>query len=480
MSTARIVGWNVLVQLGSRATQLVLSGLATLVLVRSLGPTTYGEYALILTIISLCGLISEAGVGRIATRDMSCNPDEEPTLLLQAVGLRFALGVVSTVVALTTALVIHSSEAIVFGVALGSLIFFLDALASVGLIFQVRLKMHYDAMAMVLSKCAVSAVVIAAAAFHAPLLVFVAAQVAGSVVMATVAVIFALRLTPMRLKVDPARITKLLRESIPSGVALLVAVVYLKLDGLLLEVFKGSAALGIYSAAYRPVEYFLLAGSVIANPVYPLLSRDFGKDRVSFQRIYQTSFIALIVPAGALAILSLAYAPQLLNLVFGASYAASATPYRVLICVLPLLFCNGWQALALLAANRQTVTMYLDFVGLAVNVTANLLLIPRFGPEGCAIAALLTAIVVSSTGNVAARRIAGVILPNSQLTRIVAATAVCTAPLLWIGPTLWPLTGIAAVGLYLGLLFPLQVLDLGQIRGLLPARSLPVSREISL
>ncbi len=470
MNVARTVGWNVLVQLGSRAAQLVLSGMSTLILVRSLGPTTYGEYALMITMVSLCGLIAEAGVGRIATRDMSRNPAEEATLLPQAIVLRLLLALLATAVAMLSALSLHLSPIVLAGIALGSLTFYLDALASVGLIFQVRLKMQYDAIAMVCSKAAVFLTILLAAVLHTPVLIFICAQVIGSATMTIVAWIFATKLTTIRWTFNRQRTSKLLHQSIPSGVALLIAVVYLKIDGVLLEVFKGSAALGIYSAAYRPIEYFLLAGSVIVNPIYPLLSKYFGTHHREFLHIYQQSFIAIVIPLGAIMLLNLAYAPQLFSFAFGSQYQQAADPYRLLTIVLPLLFCNGWQALALLTANRQTVTMLIDGGGLTVNIIANLLLIPRFGAIGCAIAALLTAIFVSSAGNIAAQRHAGAILPYTAILRTAFAVGICTALLFVIGPRFWLLTGTLALLLYISLLLVFRVLQFNQLRALLPAR----------
>ncbi|MCL5947256.1 MAG: oligosaccharide flippase family protein [Chloroflexi bacterium] len=470
MNVARTVGWNVLVQLGSRAAQLLFSGISTLILVRSLGPSTYGEYALVIAIVSLCGLIAEAGIGRIATRDMSRNPAEEASLLSQAVLLRLLLGLLATTVAMLSGILLHLPLIVLAGIALGSLTFYLDALASVGLIFQVRLKMQYDAIAMVCSKAAVLLTVLLAALLHASVLIFFCALLVGSGMMAIVAWFFATKLTTILWTYNRQRSSQLLRQSIPSGIALLVAVVYLKVDGVLLGVFKGATALGIYSAAYRPIEYFLLAGSVIVNPIYPLLSKNFATNHREFLHIYQQSFIAVIIPLGAIMLLNLAYAPQLLSFVFGASYQDAAGPYRILTIVLPLLFCNGWQALALLTADRQTITMLIDSGGLIINLSANLLLIPRFGSVGCASAALLTAIFVSSAGNVAAHRHAGATLPLSAILRTAFAVGICATPLSVINHHLWPLTGAVALLLYLSLLLAFRVLQVNQLRNLLPAR----------
>lgn len=480
MTVARTVGWNVAVQLGSRAAQLLLSGIATLVLVRSLGPYSYGQFAFILALVSIAGLISQAGLDRIVTRDMSRNAAEERTLLTQAVLVRFSLAILASLLAILATVVLRLDDTIRLGVYLALLMLFLDALSSVGLIFQVRLKMQYDALAMVGSKLAYVAVVGLAAWRQSPVLVYVLAPITGSAVMAVLVYVFARRLTPFTVTFDLPRVRTLVQDSLPSGVALLIAVLYLKLDGIMLGAFYGSTALGIYSAAYRPVEYFLLAGSVVVNPVFPLLSRAYGVNQRQFLSIYQHSFIALLAPVTALVALSVVFAPELLTLVFGSAYAASAGPYRVLICVLPLLYCNGWQALALLAANKQTRTMLVDLAGLVVNIAANLLLIPRFGPMGCAFAALATALVVSNAGNVVAQRTTGAALPGLLMLKLVLAGLAAGALMAGLRVLPWPIAAAIGVLAYLPLLFALRVVSLDQLRQFMPVGSLPATGKVSL
>lgn len=479
MSVARTVSWNVLVQLGSRAAQLALSGIATLVIVRSLGPAQYGQYAFVIALISVCGLIAEGGIDRIVTRDISVNVDEEATLLPLGILTHMIFGLLAAIAAVVAAFVLHLDNVVRVGVTVASVIFFFDGVSSVGVIFQARLAMQYDALSMIGGKVVFAAVVALSAWRQAPVLAYVLAPVSSSLVMALLALYFSRRFTHLRWQVDVVRLRRLMSDCIPSGLALFIAVLYLKLDGVLLGILVGSTALGLYSAAYRPVEYLLLAASVIVSPVYPLLSRTFGTDPERFLMIYQRSFLTLLLGFTPIIALSVVFAPQLLGLVFGPEYVTSATPYRLLMLVLPLLACNGWQALAMLSANRQAITVRIDAVGLVVNITANLLLIPRLGAVGCALAALMTALVVSSSGNVAARRIAGASFPGAVLLRLVAVGVIGATVMRLASPLIWPVAGALGIAVYVALLPVFHLVDLDEIRLLLsPPRSAIAASDV--
>jgi O-antigen/teichoic acid export membrane protein len=276
-----------------------------------------------------------------------------------------------------------------------------------------------------------------------------------------------------RLDLDLRRLPGLLWESAPIGITLLLAVGYLKLDSVLLGVLATPVDVGLYGSAFRPIEYLLLASGVLITPLFPLLSRWYGRESARFTLVYWRGMDALFVIAIPVPVLLFWIADPLVRGVYTESFAAAAMPLRVLAVALVLMIVSAWQGFALLAAGRQRLTVIYDAAALILNVGLNLALIPRFGYLGAAMAALATSGLVVACSSLVARRVLELRGTTSRLPQIMAANAalaaaagglvVAGAPW-WLALVLSPLPYVAALLLF-------RATTLAELRDLLPAGS---------
>jgi O-antigen/teichoic acid export membrane protein len=126
----------------------------------------------------------------------------------------------------------------------------------------------------------------------------------------------------------------------------------------------------------------------------------------------------------------------------------------------------------LIAVGRQGVLLWIALFGLAVNIPANLILIPLYDKEGAAAATVLTE--------------AAVLLPAL----FILSRYIGTAPSFWVAGRLLPVAGVAGVAVYAlqlpweteavlaGVLFGvgvafMRVLSFNDIRALFRHRSTP-------
>jgi O-antigen/teichoic acid export membrane protein len=82
--------------------------------------------------------------------------------------------------------------------------------------------------------------------------------------------------------------------------------------------------------------------------------------------------------------------------IYGGRYADSAPVLRLLALSLPLLFVNYALTHQVLAWGGQRAYLWVTVAALAVNLAANLALVPSWGAQGAAVATLVTEVAVSS------------------------------------------------------------------------------------
>jgi O-antigen/teichoic acid export membrane protein len=85
-------------------------------------------------------------------------------------------------------------------------------------------------------------------------------------------------------------------------------------------------------------------------------------------------------------------------LIYGGAYVEAVRPLQILLITSSVIFLNVALVNPLLAWDRQTEYMKIIAVGALANVVMNVLLIPRFGIRGAAVATLLAEISVAGFG----------------------------------------------------------------------------------
>lgn len=459
-------------QLVAKLAHLALNVVASLALIRYLQPEGYGDYIFVLSLAAIFGLLSDFGLPKVAVREISRDPDDGPTILGTTVGARALLAVLAWVLAQAMAIAIGAQPEIRLAIAVGSLVYLTDALLTVVVVFEVRLAMQYEALVLVLAQAFDTALILALIASGAGLVQLVAAPVASAAVAALLALWLARGRFGTRLAIDPRRIPRLLRDAAPVGVALLIAVAYLKLDSVLLGVLATPHDVGIYGSAYRPIEYLLLGSGVLITPLFPLLSRWHGMERTWFSAVYRRGTDALVAAWLPVPVLLFWIADPLVAAVYGAAFAPAAVPLRLLAIALVMMILAAWQGLTLLAAGRQPLTTIYNAAGLGVNVALNLVLIPRLGYAGAAWAALATSAFVWACSWICVRRLAAVQGVAGRILPIVAANlvlAIAVGALLALGASWW-LAALVSSLLYPLVLLGARATSFGELRRLLPGR----------
>lgn len=184
---------------------------------------------------------------------------------------------------------------------------------------------------------------------------------------------------------------QLLAFSTPLMVSAIISTLVTKIDTFMLGIFAGSYQVGLYTASYP-----LAAGSLIILSSFgfiylPIVSRLDDNDRgEDIDVIYQVTSKWAYVLTFPLFTMLFAFSTDILGLLYGASYREGGTTLAVLSVGFMIHVAAGRNRETLSALGFPRFVLLSNLAVLILNVGLNVILIPKYGHEGAAIASLLS------------------------------------------------------------------------------------------
>lgn len=196
-----------------------------------------------------------------------------------------------------------------------------------------------------------------------------------------------LNIRSLRNKVDPSQVSALLVFSLPLLLTQSMWKIIEYTDNIFLVALISSDATGAYDAAFtlaRPLLLFIWSFEFIFLPIASNLHAEKSFDRV--QQLYTASakwMSFLTLPA----LIAFLWRPELLlSTIFGPEFAVGWTALVVMAITMYIRLLLGLNWQTLIAFGRTDILLKGNVVAVLVNIAANLVLIPRFGLIGAALA----------------------------------------------------------------------------------------------
>jgi len=188
--------------------------------------------------------------------------------------------------------------------------------------------------------------------------------------------------------IKSSRMSLLLKKSLPLATSSFLILMYYNLDTILLRYMIDLQAVAAYNAAYKLVFAFIIARNLLHSVVFPRMAKskmEWKEDKLFLVLGLLAAFVIVTFAAF--------FSEEILQLVYAGKYNASAKVFFILSLTAAVLWINLFFPAFFIAIKREYFYLKVQLLTTLLNLTANLLLIPRYGIEGAAWATLIADVV---------------------------------------------------------------------------------------
>lgn len=386
--------YSVMWLLAEKLLAVIISFMVTLAVARHLMPELFGRLSFFTALVSVAAPLMALGLNSLLSRELLLRPHDNDSIVGSALLMRLVSGVLVAVTGGFLSLwFFPSSDSLMLVVLL------IASVANAAQVIDFWLQSHLAnrqgallrlAVLVFFSTCRIAAVVLAA-----DLAVFVYLLAAEFVALGLGYLGVYQRLTggipQLTASVKEGR--RLLVDSrwlFFSGVA---AVLYLKVDQVMLGFLADDEAVGIYAVAAKFSEVWYFVPAALVTSYFPQLISKRNSDSDSYAMDIQKLNDFLFVVALTIALVVSATAHWLLPWLFGEAYAACVPILLVHIWAAVLVFMRALLSKWLITEHLLRLSLLSQASGAITNILLNLFLIPRYGALGAAYATVISYLV---------------------------------------------------------------------------------------
>lgn len=366
----------------------------TIFVARYLGPEQFGILSYAISLVALFASAGHMGLGGLVVREIVKRPDQRAETLGTTFGLKFLGFLIGFLLLIVFAFLteeIGSTGFWVMIIVASSMLF--QSSSVISFWFEAHVQAKYSSIANTLAVLMSSALKIALVFSGTGLLLFAFASVVQAAVIAVILVVFYHRFANISLsewKVSFQRAKELLSQGWVIFLGSIFAVVYLKIDQIMLKWLVGAEEVGVYAVAASLSEAWYFVPVAIVASFFPRLIKLRESNEAQYSLRLQQLFDLLFILALIVAIAVTLFSKPIILLFFGEAYRDSAMILTIHIWAALFIFMRALFSKWILIEDALMFSLITQGFGALANVGFNLLLIPHYGGEGAAIATLIS------------------------------------------------------------------------------------------
>jgi O-antigen/teichoic acid export membrane protein len=358
---------------------------------RYLGPEKYGLLNYAISFVAIFKVMAGLGLDGIIIRELVQSRGAKKSIL----GSSFILKTIGACISFSIILIFvyfNSNDlrtsCLILIIASG---LFFNSMSISALYFESIVKAKFNAIAISLSTLLSSCIKLFLVFYKADLLWFALSYVSDTIFQSVIVFLIYINKNNDLLswKFEKKIAIKLIKESWPllfSGVSVMI---YLQIDQVMIKYMINADAVGKYSAAVKLSEMWYFIPAVITNSLFPAIVKvhesknKYELRLIQLFRLLGWSAVLLAIPISLLS-------PWMIHNSFGQAYNESIPVLKIHIWSGIFIFMNFVISKWHIVENRTISFMLRTFSGALINIILNLILIPKYGINGAAIASLIS------------------------------------------------------------------------------------------
>ncbi|MGP8321446.1 MAG: flippase [Methanosarcinaceae archaeon] len=392
MTTTKRVAKNTGVLILSSILSKVMGLILIIYAARYLGDVNFGKYSFALAFTSIFMVLSNMGLRNLTVREVARDKELASKYLDNIFCIKLILSVITFgVIIIAINLMDYPYDTMMAVYIIGFTLIlssFSDFFNSIIRAFE---RMEYEAIAQIIASLVVLILGLFVLFSGYGLLEFVSIYVVGS----TITFLFLLsivikKFAKPRFAIDLKFCGQTIKKALPFGLIGILGIIHFRIDIVMLSMMEGDAVVGWYSAAYRLTEPLAFIPAMLMISLYPVMSRFFISSENALKTSYEKSVKYLFCLGLPIAVGTTLLSDKIILLLYGEPFLNSIIAIQILVWATLFRFLNYPLGTVLVSINKERLSLFTGSVCVFMNITLNLLLIPKFSYVGASIATVVT------------------------------------------------------------------------------------------
>ena len=383
----------------STFSRLITNALIFIVIARYYGPETFGSFATAYTLSMVFLLLGDFGFDLLITTEIARNRDKSVEIIKRFFPVKVLFTSLALILLISTSLILPSSVSTRVLVLILSLNMVFTTLTNFFYAvfkgierFQYEAKITFFINVLLL----IGAFLFAKFRFQ----IFVIAVI--MVVVRLIGMIMAFKkankvLDLSHIKFSFTNVKNEIKQVSYFGLEMLFAAIYFQIDTVLLNSIKGEAISGLYQAAIRLLVIILIIPDIIVSAIFPTITRLYSNGDIKWKKLGKLFFKILFLTGLPIVLIIFEFSNQIIKIVYNRNdFLAASFILKIAAFIILARFCFYPFSTMLTITGNQRKRTLVAFLAAVINITLNLIFIPRYGTSGAIVISLITNVFAGS------------------------------------------------------------------------------------
>ena len=396
MSQVRTIFKNMSWLLISQIIASICGFIWTIVIARYLGVSDYGIMGFAISLTGILAFTVDFGISTHIVRHIATDYDSTPKYLGNAIPLKSIFAIVTFIITLIVLILMKCNELTITITLLFSIEMIIKSF--IGLFngsFQAFEEGKYQGIGNTLLNIILLVFILISIFTDLGLFGITISYIIANFI-ALIYEYYALRkhITNPKFELDITFCKNITLASLPFAAGAILYTLYYSIDVVMLTNLVGTYATGIYNATYKLISVLTLFYGVYGAVIFPVMSKLYKNDKALLTVSFEKSIKYLMLIIIPLALATMFYSQDIINLIYGHEYDAASSVLSILIWTVCLLFVNGACNFLLNSSHEEVTVTKIYGIAAVFNIVLNFVLIPYWSYNGAAITTVLSDLLI--------------------------------------------------------------------------------------
>jgi len=368
----------------------------TIMMARYLGVNNYGIFGFATSLTGILAITSDLGISAHIVRHISTEYSTAPKYIGNAIPLKSIFSIGTFILTLLILIFMKADEPIITITLLFSIETIIKSF--IGMLngsFQAFEEGKYQGIGNIILNILLLIFIIITISSDLGLFgIAISYILANFIALIYMYYVFDKNITKPKFEIDLEFCKRITLYSLPFAASSILYSIYYSIDIVMITHLVGNYATGIYNATYKLISFLTLFYSIYTAVIFPVMSKFFKKDKKMLIISYEKSIKYLMIVIIPIAIATMIYSSDILQLIYGQDYNTGSSVLSILIWTVCLLFISGAGSNLLYASHKEITVTKIFGIAAIFNVILNLFMIPYLSYNGAAITTVLSDLLI--------------------------------------------------------------------------------------